>query len=211
LRRTCRRGPAASRPEELVVGGIRLADDGRHHVVVPAVRVIVGDDHRGLAPFRPRLQAVDRADDEALLGQRIGISGLAILEGARLEEADRRQAERAVPQKHPLRKLKELADTALRELSAVFDEMYSAIGRPSIPPERLLKSTLLMAFYSVRSETLFCEQLDYNLLFRWFLDMNLEEKCFVQETFSKNRERLMKHHVASAFFGLVSSRRAERG
>ena len=111
--------------------------------------------------------------------------------------------ERAVPQKHPLRKVKELADAALRELSPVFDEMYSAVGRPSIPPERLLKSTLLMAFYSVRSETLFCEQLDYNLLFRWFLDMNLEEKSFVQETFSKNRERLMKHHVASVFFGLV--------
>jgi transposase len=111
--------------------------------------------------------------------------------------------ERAVPQKHPLRKVKELADSALRELSPVFDAMYSSLGRPSIPPERLLKSTLLMAFYSVRSETLFCEQLDYNLLFRWFLDMNLEEKSFVQETFSKNRERLMQHHVANAFFGKI--------
>jgi len=111
--------------------------------------------------------------------------------------------ERCVPQKHPLRAVKALADAALRELSPVFDEMYSAIGRPSIPPERLLKSTLLMAFYSVRSETLFCEQLSYNLLFRWFLDMNMDEESFVQETFSKNRERLMKHNVASLFFGKV--------
>jgi transposase len=111
--------------------------------------------------------------------------------------------ERAVPQKHPLRKVKALADAALRVLSPVFDEMHSSLGRPSIPPERLLKASLLIAFYSVRSETLFCEQLDYNLLFRWFLDMNLEEKSFVQETFLKNRERLMQHHVANAFFGKI--------
>ena len=77
-----------------------------------------------------------------------------------------------VPKDHPLRKVKTLADAALAALSPTFDEMYSKVGRPSIPPERLLKSTLLMAFYSVRSERLFCEQLDYNLLFRWFLDMD---------------------------------------
>jgi transposase len=111
--------------------------------------------------------------------------------------------ETRVPATHPLRSIKKLADAALVRLSPVFDQMYSTNGRPSIPPERLLKSMLLMALYTVRSERLFCEQLDYNLLFRWFLDMNLEEKSFVQETFSKNRERLMKHHVASAFFGLV--------
>ena len=72
-----------------------------------------------------------------------------------------------VPREHPLRRVNELADAALTQLSALFDEMYSAIGRPSIPPERLLKSSLLMAFYTVRSERMFCEQLDYNLLFRW--------------------------------------------
>ena len=77
-----------------------------------------------------------------------------------------------VPKDHPLRKVKVLADAALDALSPTFDEMYARVGRPSIPPERLLKSTLLMAFYSVRSERLFCEQLDYNLLFRWFLDMD---------------------------------------
>jgi transposase len=111
--------------------------------------------------------------------------------------------DRLVPEKDPLRKVKALADAALAELSPVFDEMYSAVGRPSIPPERLLKASLLIAFYSVRSETLFCEQLNYNLLYRWFLDMNMDEPGFVQETFSKNRERLMKHHVASLFLGKV--------
>jgi transposase len=111
--------------------------------------------------------------------------------------------EKVVPQTHPLRKVKALADAALGELSRVFDEMYSTVGRPSTPPERLLKATLLMAFFSIRSETLFCEQLNYNLLYRWFLDMGMDEEGFVQETFSKNRERLMKHRVASAFFGKV--------
>src|SRR5229473_4698551 len=90
--------------------------------------------------------------------------------------------EQRVPQKHPLRAVKALADAALAELSPIFDEMYSAVGRPSIPPERLLKASLLIAFYSVRSENLFCEQLNYNLLYRWFLDMNMDEPGFVQET-----------------------------
>jgi transposase len=111
--------------------------------------------------------------------------------------------ERIVPAKHPLRGVKALADTALAALSPAFDEMYSAVGRPSIPPERLLKASLLIAFHSIRSETLFCEQLNYNLLFRWFLDMNMDEEGFVQETFSKNRERLMKHHIAEQFFAKV--------
>ena len=83
-----------------------------------------------------------------------------------------------VPRDHPLRRIKKLADAALAELSPIFDEMYSAVGRPSIPPERLLKSLLLMALYTVRSERLFCEQLDYNLLFRWFLDMDMDEPSF---------------------------------
>jgi len=75
----------------------------------------------------------------------------------------------------------------------VFDQMYSAMGRPSLPPERLLKASLLMAFYSVRSERLFCEQLDYNLMFRWFLDLNMIEESFDHSTFSLNRERLLEH------------------
>jgi transposase len=78
--------------------------------------------------------------------------------------------EKRVPKDHPLRKVKAVADAILKRLSPAFDTMYSRVGRPSIPPERLLKSMVLIALYSVRSERLFCEQLDYNMLFRWFLD-----------------------------------------
>ena len=81
--------------------------------------------------------------------------------------------------------------------------MYSEVGRPSIPPERLLKASLLMALYTVRSERMFCEQLDYNLLFRWFLDMNWDEPGFDHSTFSRNRTRLLEHDVAGEFFRTV--------
>jgi transposase len=108
--------------------------------------------------------------------------------------------EKRVPAKHPLRVVKQMAEVALAEMSPLFDAMYSTVGRCSIPPERLLKASLLMAFYTVRSERLFCEQLDYNILFRWFLDMNMEEPSFDHSTFSKNRERLIAHDVAKEFF-----------
>jgi len=111
--------------------------------------------------------------------------------------------ESTVPPAHPLRAVKALADAALKELSPLFDEMYSTVGRPSIPPERLLKATLLMALYTVRSERMFCEQLGYNLLFRWFLDMDMVEPSFDHSTFSRNRERLIEHDVAKQFFGQV--------
>lgn len=116
-----------------------------------------------------------------------------------------------VPKDHPLRKVKVLADAGLAALSSTFDEMYSKVGRPSIPPERLLKATLLMAFYSVRSERLFCEQLDYNLLFRWFLDMDGVEESFDHSTFSRNRQRLLEHEVAAKFLAQVvkTARNAE--
>ena len=97
--------------------------------------------------------------------------------------------EARVPPEHPLRAITALADRALAELSDVFDRMYAEAGRPSIPPERLLKASLLIALYSVRSERAFCEELDYNLLFRWFLDMDLVEPSFDATTFTKNRER----------------------
>lgn len=111
--------------------------------------------------------------------------------------------EERVPAAHPLRAIKQHADAALRELSPVFDQMYSEVGRPSIPPERLLKSLLLMALYTVRSDRLFCEMLDYNILYRWFLDMNLEERSFDASSFSKNRERLLTHRVSQRFFDAV--------
>jgi transposase len=111
--------------------------------------------------------------------------------------------EQRVPEAHPLRRIKQLADSALKALSPTFDAMYASGGRPSVPPERLLKSTLLMAFYSVRSDRLFCEQLDYNLLFRWFLDMDMVEESFDHSTFSKNRQRLLEHDVAKKFLAEV--------
>jgi transposase len=113
------------------------------------------------------------------------------------------QIEERIPTDHPLRSIKAGADAALRELSPVFAAMYAERGRPSIPPERLLKSQLLIALYSVRSDQLFCEQLEYNLLYRWFLDMDAEEPAFDPSTFSKNRERLLEHEAAPRFFDVV--------
>ncbi|NRD55078.1 IS5 family transposase [Corallococcus exiguus] len=116
-----------------------------------------------------------------------------------------------VPAGHPLRRVKDMADAALAALSPTFDEMYSGTGRPSIPPEQLLKSCLLMAFYSVRSERLFCEQLDYNLLFRWFLDLGMEDASFDHSTFSQNRDRLLEHDVARRFFLAVMNQAQSAG
>jgi transposase len=107
--------------------------------------------------------------------------------------------------------VKGLADAALWELNATFDKMYSKKGRASVPPERLLKATLLMAFYTIRSERLFCEQLAYNMLFRWFLDMDNSEGPFDHSTFSQNRERLLKHDVAGKFFAEIIAQARERG
>ncbi|MEO8798281.1 MAG: IS5 family transposase [Polyangiaceae bacterium] len=111
--------------------------------------------------------------------------------------------ESMVPSDHPIREIKRLCDVALAELSPTFDAMYSASGRPSIAPERLLKATLLMALYTIRSERQLCEQLAYNLLFRWFLDMNMTEIPFEHSTFSHNRQRLLDHEVAAKFFAVV--------
>ena len=111
--------------------------------------------------------------------------------------------ESRVPPEHPLRTIKALADQALAALSPEFDRMYAEAGRPSIPPERLLKASVLIALYSVRSERAFCEELDYHLLFRWFLDMNLIEPSFDPTTFTKNRKRLLEHHVGQALFDEV--------
>jgi transposase len=111
--------------------------------------------------------------------------------------------EQRVPSNHPIRLIKSLAEVALKELSPLFEQMYSEVGRPSIPPERLLKASLLMALYTVRSERMFCEQLDYNLLFRWFLDLNWDEPSFDHSTFSRNRARLLEHDVAGEFFRTV--------
>ncbi len=113
--------------------------------------------------------------------------------------------EERVPADHPLRTIKTLADEALVQLSPEFDRMYADVGRPSIPPERLLKASLLIALYSVRSERAFCEELDYNLLFRWFLDMQLMERSFDPTVFTKNRSRLLRHRVGQQLFDEIVS------
>src|SRR5215208_2135512 len=119
--------------------------------------------------------------------------------------------EERVPTGHPLRTIKRLADEALADLSSTFDRMYAENGRPSIPPERLLKASLLIALYSVRSERAFCEELEYNLLFRWFLDMDPIEPTFDPTVFTKNRERLLQQEIGQQFFDEVVGQAYERG
>jgi transposase len=111
--------------------------------------------------------------------------------------------EERVPPDHPLRPIKKMADEALRRLSRSLDAMYSGTGRPSVPPERLLKAMVLMALYGIRSEVLLCEQLHYNMLFRWFLDMDMVEAPFDHCAFSDNRKRLLEHDAAGKFFRQV--------
>lgn len=111
--------------------------------------------------------------------------------------------ESRVPEKHPLRAIKARADKVLGSMSAEFDRLYAETGRPSIPPEQLLKASLLIALYSVRSDRMFCEVLDYNILFRWFLDMSLEQKGLDQSNFSRLRERLVEEDTAKRFFDAV--------
>lgn len=114
--------------------------------------------------------------------------------------------ERRVPQTHPLRAIRRLVDDVLREMSAEFDRLYSDVGRPSIPPERLLRAQLLQLFYSIRSERLLMEQLDYNLLFRWFVGMDMDEAVWNHSVFAKNRDRLLTQEVTRSFFRHVVQR-----
>jgi transposase len=119
--------------------------------------------------------------------------------------------EQRVPKSHPLRTIKAFADRVLKEMTPTFKVMYSNTGRPSIPLERLLKAQLLIALYSVRSDRMFCEQLDTNILFRWFLDMKLEESSFGATSFTKNRERLLAHDVSVKFFDAVVRQTRKQG
>jgi transposase len=112
--------------------------------------------------------------------------------------------EQRVPQDHPLREIRRLTDVVLRSLSGEFDSLYSASGRPSIAPEYVLRALLLQAFYSVRSERQLVEQLDYNLLFRWFVGLGMDDAVWNHAVFSKNRERLLTSDVAQQFFAAVN-------
>jgi transposase len=111
--------------------------------------------------------------------------------------------EQRVPADHPLRPIREMVDTVLRELSPEFARLYSPIGRPSIPPEKLLRALLLQVLYSVRSERQLMEQLHYNLLFRWFVGLSMDDAVWEVTVFTKNRERLLRGDIARAFFDRV--------
>ena len=112
--------------------------------------------------------------------------------------------EQRVPQDHPLRGVRRLTDTVLRALSPEFDALYADSGRPSIAPKYILRALLLQVFYSVRSERLLVEQIDYNLLFRWFVGLGMDDAVWNHAVFSKNRDRLLTSDVAQHFFAEVN-------
>ena len=116
-----------------------------------------------------------------------------------------------VPPNHPLRTIRRFVEPMLRELSAKFDEIYSHEGRPSIPPEQLILAFLLQGLYSVRSERMLCEQLQYNLLFRWFVGLELDARIWDPSVFSKNRDRLLDGGIAHAFLKEVEREARRRG
>jgi len=119
--------------------------------------------------------------------------------------------ESRIPARHPLRKIRKLVDKALVNLDSVLDDLYAAEGRPSIPPERLLRASLLQIFYSIRSERQLMEQLDYNLLFRWFVGLGVDEAVWNPSTFSKNRDRLAQADVGKALFDEIVRQARKKG
>lgn len=114
-----------------------------------------------------------------------------------------------IPATHPLRKVRKVTDLVLTSMTSEFDAMYSAVGRPSIPPERLLRALLLQVFFIIRSERMLMEQLNYNLLFRWFVGLSLEDDVWAPTVFSKNRDRLLNQVVARQFFARVKQQAAD--
>lgn len=119
--------------------------------------------------------------------------------------------ESRIPKDHPLRPMRELVDKGLGTLAPLFSRMYSHTGRHSIPPEQLLRASLLQVFYTIRSERMLVEQLDYNLLFRWFVGLSMDDQVWDHSVFSKNRDRLMEHDVATAFFLSVKEQAEQAG
>ena len=119
--------------------------------------------------------------------------------------------EERIPAEHPLRPMRQLVNEALKGMGEVFDRMYARGGRPSIPPEQLLRALLLQVLYSVRSERLLMEQLDYNLLFRWFVGLSMDDTVWHPTTFTKNRERLLNSEVATEFFQRVREQAQRAG
>ena len=116
-----------------------------------------------------------------------------------------------IPQDHPLRRMRQMTDTALRAMTGDFAPLYAALGRPSIPPERLLRALLLQILYAIRGEALLMEQLNYNLLFRWFVGLNPDDEVWHATVFSKNRDRLLAGDIAQAFLDQVLQQASAHG
>jgi transposase len=159
--------------------------------------------HRGYFPLRSSqmttaipqmrvLETIMRGDDQQLQS---GMFSYVAME-------DR------IPSDHPLRGVRKLVDAVLGRMTKEFDGLYSEVGRPSIAPERLLRALLLQVFYSVRSERLLMEQLNYNLLFRWFVGLEIDEEVWNHAVFSKNRDRLLNQDLAQKFFAHVKEQAA---
>jgi len=119
--------------------------------------------------------------------------------------------EQRVRKDHPLRPIRTMVDEILKQLSPQFSKMYAKVGRPSIPPEQLLRAQLLQMLYSVRSERLLMEEMDYNILFRWFVGLNLDDPVWDATVFTKNRDRLLEAQVAKEFLGRVVAHAREQG
>ena len=119
--------------------------------------------------------------------------------------------EQRVRKDHPLRPIRTMVDEILKQLSPQFNKMYAKVGRPSIPPEQLLRAQLLQMLYSVRSERLLMEEMDYNILFRWFVGLNLDDAVWDATVFTKNRDRLLEAEVAKEFLSRVVAQARERG
>jgi transposase len=118
--------------------------------------------------------------------------------------------EKRIPKSHPLRPIRKMVDEALKKMSNKFSELYSYTGRPSIAPEYLLRAALLQIFYSIRSERLLIEQLDYNLLFRWFVGLKMDDPVWNHSVFSKNRDRLLNTEIAALFFASIRDQAAKK-
>jgi len=121
-----------------------------------------------------------------------------------------RTLEARIPRHHPLRDIRKIVDHALTELSPTFDAMYARAGRPSIPPEQLIRAMLIQVLYSVRSERLLMEELDFNLLYRWFVGLSMDDAVWDHSVFSKNRDRLLLHDVADRFFEAINDQAAAK-
>src|SRR4030081_3067423 len=117
--------------------------------------------------------------------------------------------EERVPADHPLRAIRRMCDEVLVQLSPLFSQIFSELGRPSIPPEKLLRALLLQVLYTIRSERMLMEQLEYNLLFRWFVGLNMDESVWVPTVFTKNRDRLWDGDIAELFFQEVLTQARE--